>query len=115
MGELHADIHIPDWRNRLALHHAAAGGHFESVVFLLQNRNCLNCKSRVISECEANHSRKTYRVTTPLHYAVQHGHANIVRLLVKHEPDIGAETSLRSRFLEEMGARKNGASVFIVP
>ena len=84
-------------------------------MFLLQNRNCLNSKSRVISECEANHSRKTYRVTTLLHYAAQHGHANIVRLLVKHGPDIGAETSLRSRCLEEMGARKNGASVFIVP
>ena len=43
-----------------------------------------------------------------LYYAAQHGHANIVRLLVKHGPDIGTETSLRSRCLEEMGARKNG-------
>ena len=84
-------------------------------MFLLQNRNCLNCKSRAISECEANHSRKTYCVTTPLHYAAQHGHSNIVRLRVKHGPDIGAETSLRSRCLVEMGTRKNGASVFIVP
>ena len=50
-----------------------------------------------------------------LHYAAQHGHANIVRLLVKHGPDIGAETSLRSRCLEEMGTRKNEASVFILP
>ena len=51
MGELQADIHIPDWRNRFALHHAAVDGHIENVVFLLQNRNCLNSKSRVIAEC----------------------------------------------------------------
>ena len=63
MGELQADIHIPDWRNRLALHHAAVGGHIENVVFLLQNRNCVNSKYRVITECEVNHSRKTYRGT----------------------------------------------------
>ena len=47
MDELQADIYIPDWRNRLALHHVAVGGHIENVVFLLQNRNCLNSKSRV--------------------------------------------------------------------
>ena len=115
MGELQADIHIPDWRNRLALHHAAVGGHIENVVFLLQNRNCLNSKSRVIAECEVNPLRKTYRRTTTLHYAAQHGHANIIRLLVKHGADIGVETSLRSRRLEVMGARKNGARAFIMP
>ena len=59
MGELQADIHTPDWRNRLALHHAAVGGHIENVVFLLQNRNCLNSESRVIAECEVNPLRKT--------------------------------------------------------
>ena len=115
MGELQADIHIPDWRNRPALHHAAVGGHIENVVFLLQNRNCLNSKSRVIAECEVNHSRKTYHGTKTLYYAAQHGHANIIRLLVKHGADIGVETSLRSRRLEVMGARKNRARVFIMP
>ena len=115
MGEVQADIHIPDWRNRLALHHAAVGGHIENVVFLLQNRIFLNSKYRVIAECEVNHSRKTYRGTSTLHYAAQHGHAHIIRLLVKHGADIGVETSLLRRRLEVMGARKNGARVFIVP
>ena len=103
IGELQADIHIPDWRNRLALHHAAVGGHIENVVFLLQNRNCLNSKSRVIAECEVNLLGKTYRRTTTLHYAAQHGHANIIRLLVKH----GA--SLRGRRLKGKGKGVLGA------
>ena len=103
MGELQGDIHIRDWRNRLALHHAAVGGHIENVVFLLQNRNCLNSKSRVVAECEVNPLRKTYRRTTPLNYAAQHGHANIIRLLVKH----GA--SLRGRRLKRKGKGVLGA------
>ena len=47
--------------------------------------------------------RKTYRRTTTLHYAAQHGHANIIRLLVKHG------TSLRGRRLKGKGKGVLGA------
>ena len=43
-----ADIHIKDWKNRFPIHHAAATGRTEDVLFLLQNCSCLNSKTRVI-------------------------------------------------------------------
>ena len=39
--ELQADIHIKDWKNRFPIHHAAAKGRTENVLFLPQNSKLL--------------------------------------------------------------------------
>ena len=48
--ELQADVHIKDWKNRFPIHHAVAAGRTENVLFLLQNRSCLNSKTRAIRD-----------------------------------------------------------------
>lgn len=104
--KLQADIHIKDWRNRFPIHHAAATGNAENVMFLIQNRSCLNSKSRVIHGSEFDDLGRNYCGMTPIHFAAQNGHANIVRLLVQHGANIDAITGCgRSVF---MLAAENG-------
>ena len=105
--KLQADIHIRDWRNRLPIHHAAASGNTDNVLFLIQNGSCLNSKSRVIRGCKFNDDLGgNYGGMTPLHYAAKNGHSNIVRLLVQHGANIGATTDCGSTAL--MLATENG-------
>lgn len=84
LQKLQADIDIKDWRNRSPIHHAAATGQIENVQFLIQNRSCLNSKTRVIYDRECDDLGKNYGGMTASHYAAQNGHSNIVRLLVQH-------------------------------
>ena len=105
--ELQADIHTQDWRNRLPIHHAAASGNTENVLFLIEKRSCLNSKTRVIQDCELDDDLgENYSGMTPLHYATQNGHANIVRLLVQHGANIDAITDCGRTVL--MLASENG-------
>ena len=90
--KLQADVHIQDWRNQFPIHHAAKSGNTENVLFLIQNRSCLNSKTRVIRDCEHDYLGRNYGGMTPLHYAAQHGHANVVKLLVQHGANIDTVT-----------------------
>ena len=104
--ELQADVHIKDWKNRYPIHHAAATGKTENVLFLLQNRSCLNSKTRVIKDRGFDELGNNHGGMTPVHYASQNGYANIVRLLEQHGADIDAVTDCgRSVF---MLAAENG-------
>ena len=99
--ELQADIHIKDWKNRFSIHHAAAKGRIENVLFLLQNRTCLNSKTPVIRDGRFDELGNNHVGMTPVHYVAQNGYANIVRLLEQHGADIDAVTD-------------NGRSVFML-
>ena len=106
LQELQADIHIKDWKNRLPIHHAAATGRTENVLFLLQNGSCLNSKTRVIRDRGFDELGNNHGGMTPIHYAAQNGYANIVRLLEQHGADVDAVTDCgRSVF---MLAAENG-------
>lgn len=105
--ELQADIHTQDWRNRLPIHHAAASGNTENVLFLIEKRSCLNSRTRVIKDCELDDDlRENYCGMTPLHYATQNGHVDIVRLLVQHGANVDAITDCGRTVL--MLASENG-------
>ena len=100
--ELQADIHIKDWKNRFPIHHAAATGRTENVLFLLQKGSCLNSKTRVIRDGEFDELGNSHSGMTPVHCAGENGYANIVR----HGADIDAVTDCgRSVF---MLAAENG-------
>jgi len=86
--ELQTDIHIKDWKNRFPIHHAAATGRSENVLFLLQNRSCLNSKTRVIRDRGFDELGNNHGGITPVHYAAQNGYVNIVRLLEQHGPTL---------------------------
>ena len=104
--ELQADIHIKDWKNRFPIHHAAATGRTENVLFLLEKGSCLNSKTRVIRDGEFDELGNCHSGMTPVHYAAQNGCADIVRLLEQHGADIDAVTDCgRSVF---MLAAENG-------
>jgi len=105
-GELQADIHIKDWKSRFPIHHAAASGRTENVLFLLQNRSCLNSKTRVIRDRGFDELENKHGGMTPVHYAAQNGYGNIVGLLEQHGADIdGVTNCTRSVF---MIAAENG-------
>jgi len=74
--ELQADIHIKDWKNRFPIHHAAATGGTEKVLFLRQNRSCLNSKTRVIRDRAFDELGNNQGGMTPVHYAAQNGYGN---------------------------------------
>ena len=98
--ELQADVHIKDWKNRFPIYHAAAAGKTENVLFLLQNRSCLNSKTRIIRDRGFDELGNNHGGMTLVHYAAQNGYANIVRLLDQHGADIDAVTDCgRSVFM----------------
>ena len=106
--ELQADVHIKDWKSRFLIHHAAETGKTENVLFLLQNRGCVNSKTRVIKDRGFDELGKNHGGMTPVHYAAQNSYANIVRFLEQHGADIDAVTDCgRSVFMlaEENGHR----------
>ena len=104
--KLQADIHLKDWKNRFPIHHAAATGRTENVLFLLQNRSCLNSKTRVIRDRGFDELGNNYGGMTPVLYAAQNGYAKIVRLLEQHGADIDAVTDCGRSVL--MLAAENG-------
>ena len=113
--ELQADIHIKDWKNRFSIHHAAAKGRTENVLFLLQNRSCLNSKTRVIRDGGFDELGNNHGGMTPVHYAAQNGYANIVRLLEQHGADIDAVTDCgRSEFMLAVENGHNDVLVYCI-
>jgi hypothetical protein len=69
------------WRGRTQLHHCASKGLTSSVKRLLSIRNI-------------NVNAKDWNGDTPLHWAVENGHIEIIRLLLQNGADVNAKSRI---------------------